>query len=460
MLGVYDIRGVYPDSINEEVFFALGQAFGTYACCRGSLDFSRNNIAVGRDNRISGESLSKSFIDGVLQTGCNVVDLGIVITPIVNFAEYESNLIASVSITASHNKPEYNGLKISFNKTPFSPKEYEELFKIIKIGKVEKGKGRLKKTDLWPQYKNNILGSTKVSRKLKVVIDTGNGTTGLFAPEFFGDLGCEVIELFTDSDGTFPNHLPYPQMTQSYRQLSDTIRKNKADFGLAFDGDGDRLGVYGEKGNFVQDDLLGAILAASILEKNPGGNIVVNVGTSSAASRYIEKHGGKVVYSKTGYPYVMSTMRKVNSLFGAELSGHFYFKDKYFGFSDALYAAARFCQIIAEKQVAVSQLTQAFPKVYTTEEMRVSLPEGVNKEKIIEKAKVEILQKYPEAKVNLTDGVWFTLSNGSWGLLRPSNTENVLSVRAEAKSKDALKTVESMITKVLTDQGVLFNWAG
>ncbi|MBI4029458.1 MAG: phosphomannomutase/phosphoglucomutase [Candidatus Blackburnbacteria bacterium] len=454
----YDIRGVYPALINEDVFFALGQAFGTYVICHGSANLSKNNIAVGRDNRSSGESLMKSFIGGLISTGCTVTDLGIVITPMVNFSEYTWKVSAGVSITASHNRPEFNGLKISFNKKPFSVKDYQELEKIIKIGKFEEDKGKPKKEDVWPRYKEQILQLVKVPQKLKIVIDSGNGTTGLFAPDLFRSLGCEVVELFTKSDGSFPNHLPYPQLTENYKKLSNSIKENKADFGLAFDGDGDRLGVYDEKGFFVQDDLLGAIFAASILEKKQGENIVVNIGTSSAAITYLERHGGKAVYSKTGYPFVMNTMQKVNSPFGAELSGHFYFKDEYFGFGDAMYAAARFCQIIAEKGVTVSQLMHAFPKVYATEEVRLDVPRDIDKDKLIEKVKDEIVQRHPDAKINLTDGVWFTLPNGSWGSLRSSNTENVLSVRAEAKSSGELKKVVSLVEELLGSQGVTFNW--
>ncbi|MBI2590471.1 MAG: phosphomannomutase/phosphoglucomutase [Candidatus Blackburnbacteria bacterium] len=458
MFHAYDIRGVYPEEINEDVFFALGQAFGTYVICHGSANVSNNSIAVGRDNRPSGEDLSKSFIEGLLSTGCGVTNLGIVTTPMANFSEYTSGVSAGVSITASHNKPEFNGLKISFNKKPFSTKDYQELAKIIKIGKFEKGKGKLQKEDIWPSYKEQILQLIKMPRKLKIVIDSGNGTTGLFAPDLFRSLGCEVIELYTESDGTFPNHLPYPQLTDNYKNLSYSIKENKADFGLAFDGDGDRLGIYDEKGFFVQDDLLGAIFAASILEKKPGESMVVNVGTSSAATTYIEKHGGKVVYSKTGYPFMMNTMQKANSPFGAELSGHFYFKDEYYGFGDATYAAARFCQIIGEKKVAVSQLVHTFPKVYATEEVRVNLPERADKEKLIEKVKEEIIKKYPEARINLTDGVLFTFPNSSWGLIRLSNTENVLSLRAEAKNGIGLKKVVLLMEELLGAQGVIFNW--
>jgi len=454
----YDIRGVYPVEINEEVFFTFGQAFGTYAICHGSPESANNNIAVGRDNRPSGESLMKSFIGGLISTGCSVTDLGIVTTPMVNFSEYTSGVSAGVSITASHNKPEFNGLKISFNKKPFLPKGYQELKKFIEIGKFEKGKGKLKKEDIWPKYKEHILQLVKVPHKLRIVIDSGNGTTGLFAPDLFKSLGCEIIELYTESDGTFPNHLPYPQVEAYYKKLSQTIREAKADFGIAFDGDGDRLGVYDEKGNFVQSDFLGAIFAASILERKSGENIVVNVGTSSAASDYVERHGGKIVYSKTGYPFMMNTMQKVRSPFGAELSGHFYFKDEYYGFGDATYAAARFCQIIGEKKVAVSQLVHTFPKVYATEEVRVNLPERTDKEKLIEKVKEEIIRKYPEAKINLTDGVLFTLPNGSWGLIRLSNTENVLSLRAESKKGAGLKQVALLMEELLGAQGVIFNW--
>lgn len=451
----YDIRGIYGKEITEETAEIIGKALGTY--------FFQNKvhkIAVGQDNRVSSPSLAQALIKGIAATGTHLVDMGTVITPMIYFSWHHLGLDGSVMVTASHNPPEYNGFKVGLNKSPIYSSDYEEIKSLASHPRGVKLKlGRVEKRDIWPDYKRKILEDVKLSRPLKVVVDTGNGTTGLFVPELLKELGCEVIELFTESDGRFPNHPPYPSKTEYYKELIQKIKEVGADAGLAFDGDGDRLGVYDEQGRFMENDFLAAIFSRDVLFKTPGASVVLNISASIAVLEDIEARGGRAIFAKTGYPFITQKMEEEGALFGAEISGHFFFKDRYFGYDDALYAASRFLEILANNKIPASQLISDMPSYIGTPEFRARVQEGVDRFEVVQKAKEE-LRKTPGVEILDIDGVRFTFPDKSWGLIRASNTESVIAIRAEAKTRSRLKEVQDLIEGKLTKQSVTLNWRG
>lgn len=451
----YDIRGVYGKEITEETAEIIGKALGTY--------FFQNKvhkIAVGHDNRVSSPSLTQALIKGIAATETHLVNMGTVATPMIYFSWHHLGLNGSVMVTASHNPPEYNGFKIGLNKNPIYASDYEEIKRLaLHLGGVKLKSGRVEKHDIWPDYKRKILENIKLLRFLKVVVDTGNGTTSLFVPELLKDLGCEVIELFTESDGRFPNHLPYPSKTEYYKELIQKIKETGADAGLAFDGDGDRLGVYDEQGQFIENDFLAAIFSRHILSKNPGVSVVLNVSASMDVLEDIEAHGGRAIFAKTGYPFITQKMEEEGALFGAEISGHFFFKDRYFGYDDALYAASRFLEVLANNKMPASQLISDIPSYIGTPELRVSVPEDVDRFKVVQEIK-EGFKKTPGVEILDIDGIRFTLPDKSWGLIRASNTEFAIAIRAEAKTKSRLKEVQDLIEEKLAKQNVTLNSNG
>lgn len=450
---MYDIRGVYGNDLTDEVALEIGKAAGTYFLKNGV-----SSVVVGCDNRVSGPSLKEAFIVGLLSTGCSVVDIGVVITPMVYFSWYELDSEAAVSVTASHNPPEYNGFKITFKKKPMIGLQYQEILKIVQGGTFLQGAGSCEDHNLWPAYKKRILGDIKVPRPLRVVIDTGNGTASLFAPELFKELGCEVIELFTESDGRFPNHPPYPQKTEYYSELIKNMKDKKAEAGLAFDGDGDRVGVYDEQGNFIQNDLLAMLFARDILKNYQGGSVVVNTSTSRVVLEDMENHGGRPVIWKTGYPFITEKMRELSAPFGAEISGHFFFNDRYFGFDDALYAAARFLELLGKGNAPASKLLVDAPIFASTPEFRIEVPVGEDRFKIADEIGKELKVKFPETSILDFDGVRFSFPDKSWGLIRPSNTEPLLTGRAEAKDEKRLAILKSIIKAELAKYSINLNW--
>lgn len=449
---MYDIRGVYAEDLTKEVAYLIGKGLGTFFFKNGI-----KNVAVGRDNRLSGETLENITIQGLLESGCDVVDFGLVLNPFIYFAWYHLDLNASVIVTASHNPKEYNGYKCSINKKPLLGDDYQKIKGLCVSGNFKDGKGTKTNGEIWQAYKENILSTIKLTKPLKVAIDCANGTAGPFAREILKDIGCEVLPIFCESDGSFPNHQPYPQKTELYGKLIETIKKEKCDVGLALDGDGDRLGVYDEKGNYIEGDRLAMIFAKDICPKNKGGKIVMNTSTSLSVIDYINSLGGEFVLWKTGYPNITEKMKEVNAIFGGEISGHFFFKDKYFGFDDALYASIRILEILSNSAQPLSQIVAGLPKYFETREFRVASPDGEDKFNIIEKIKEEIKGEYPEAKIFDLDGVRFSFPE-SFGLIRGSNTEPVLTGRAEAKTEEELERIKGIIKNKLGKYGIILNW--
>jgi len=452
MFRMYDIRGVYNQDLTDELAYIIGKSLGTFFQENG-----QKKVAVGKDNRLSGEIVSRQTIKGLLETGCDVVFFGFVLNPMIYFSWYHSNFNAAVIVTASHNPPQYNGYKCSLNKKPLLANDYQKIKEICLSEKFKEGKGTKTDEEIWPAYKKNILSSVKLDKPLKVAADCGNGTAGIFAPEILKELGCEVIPIFCESDGSFPNHQPYPQKIEYYGKLIETIKKENCDLGLSFDGDGDRVGVYDERGNYIEADRLAMIFAADICRKFPSAKIVMNTSTSLSVVDYIKSLRGQFFFSKTGYPYVTEKMNELGAIFGGEISGHFFFKDKYFGYDDALYAGIRALEILSHSEKTFSEIIAELPRYFETREFRIEIPIGKDKFVLIEEIKKEITKEYPQIEIKDIDGVRFSFPDG-WGLIRASNTEQLITGRAEAKSEERLGFIKEIIKLKLAKNGVNLDW--
>ena len=327
IFSMYDIRGIYPDQWNKKDAFLLGQTFGTF--------FQRNKINtifLGHDNRLSSPEVNQEVSNGLLKTGCQVIDLDTIIVPMIYFSWHHFDANATLMITASHNPPQYNGIKSSIWKKAIFADQLQKIREITLKKDFLKGTGKKEKKDVVAPYIQLLKEKVRLQKPLRIIIDTGNGTAGLFTAKIFKNAGCQVTSLFVESDGSFPNHQPYPQKPEFYQELKNQLQNNQYDLGLAFDGDGDRIGVYNTNGDFIENDIIAAIFAKDICQKHPGAKIVLNVSTTLAVLETIEKHGGQPILWHTGYPFIAQKMKEIGAIFGGEISGHFFFSDQYYGF--------------------------------------------------------------------------------------------------------------------------------
>lgn len=449
---MYDIRGIYGKDFTENTALLIGKGLGTYIQEKGVA-----KIAVGRDNRTSGESIAKSFIEGLISTGASVVYFNYALNPHLYFSWYKMDLNATAVVTASHNPAQYNGFKISVKKKPSLGNDYQDILKICQYGKFKIGNGKQENGEIWTAYKKNILKTVGLKRKLKVAIDCGNGTAGMFAPEILRELGSEVIEIYCESDGSFPNHTPYPQKVEYYTLLRKTIVDQNCDAGLSLDGDGDRLGIYDEKGNYIEADRLAMIFVQDICKNNKNKKIAMNVSTSLSVIDFIKSIGGEFYFTKTGYPYVTEKMNEVGAIFGGEIAGHFFFKDKYYGFDDALYAGIRLLEILSNSKESLSEIVNKFPRYFETREFRIEIPKGIDKYEIIDNIKNDLKSEFKNIEILDFDGIRFSFPDG-WGLIRASNTEPLLSGRAEGKTIQRLEEIKKIMKEKLGKYGIILNW--
>ncbi|MGH7246169.1 MAG: phosphomannomutase/phosphoglucomutase [Candidatus Levyibacteriota bacterium] len=449
----YDIRGVYQKEFTSKDARRIGQAFGTYIQQRGVKE-----VTVGHDNRTSSGELYFQLIEGLVSTGCIVTEVGLTLTPIIDFSWYYLKSPATVMVTASHSPVRYNGFKFSLRKTLIFGENLQLIRKMVEKGKFAKGKGERIQKPINEYYVQNILKTIKPERKLNVVIDCGNGTGSILAPQLLHQLGFSLTMFHSISDGMFPYHDPYPQKVADYEDhLVKAIREKKADVGIAFDGDCDRMGVFDEKGNFIENDKIIYLHALEILKENPHASFVVNVAVSQGVIEAIQQAGGTVHIWKTGPPYMLPKMKETDAKLGGEISGHFAFADRYFGFDDGVYAACRTLELISKTNKPISQMFNSIPHYFSTPEFRI-LTGGDEKKKfrVIERLADE-LKKKSEFTVLDVDGLRVTTKDG-WFLIRASQTEPLVTGRIEAKSEKRLEELKKFVQKRLEENEILLDW--
>ena len=445
----YDIRGIYGNELTKESIFLLGKGIGTYFK-RKYKEQEDITLAVGRDNRTHGKELQNSFIQGLLNTGCHVTDISLSPSPLLYFSVAHQNFDGGINITASHNPKEYNGLKIIGKQAhSICGDEIQEIRKIIEKEDYLQGDGKLSSANFFNDYLSEITSKISLQRNLKIVIDAGNGIAGQFYPQVFEKLGCEVIKLYCESDGSFPNHEPDPIVEKNLIDLQKKVIEENADLGIAFDGDGDRLGIVDEKGAIHDANQLLILLARDILKRSKT-SVIYTVSCSSSLPGEVEKAGGKTVMVPVGHSFVEQAMRENNSLLGGEQSGHFFVAENYYSFDDACFASAKILSIASGSANTLSSLFLDMPKVFAIPEIRPDCSDE-NKFEIIKTLAEEFKEKY---KVNTMDGIRVDLQNGAWASIRASNTSPKLSICVEARSKEDLDQINQDIWNTLEKQGI------
>jgi phosphomannomutase len=439
----YDIRGIVPSTLDEEVAEALGMAFGSVAQSEGE-----KAVAVGRDGRLSGPSLSAALVRGLVASGVDVIDVGRVTTPMLYFAA--STLCSSgIQVTGSHNPKDYNGFKMVLAGRAIYGEEIQALRRRMEEAadqpRAARTAGGIRNVNLLAPYRDRIVQDVKLARPMKIVVDSGNGIAGASAPGIFRALGCEVIELFSEVDGNFPNHHPDPSKPENLRDLIAAINEHGAELGLAFDGDGDRLGIITRSGNNIYPDRQMMLFARDVLSRVPGGTIVFDVKCTQRLAPTIREAGGVPLMYKTGHSLIKARMKEVNSPLGGEMSGHVFFKERWFGFDDGTYAGARILEILSRTDDP-SAVLDGLPTSFSTPELNVRCEEG-EPHALVEQLVANAVFEAP-AQVSTIDGVRVDWPDG-FGLIRASNTTPVLVLRFEGQTQQALHRIEQDMLALL-----------
>ncbi len=432
----YDIRGRVEEDLNPETVLSIGKGFGTYAVRNGVV-----SLMLGRDCRLSSPSLRDAMAEGLLSTGVNVVDVGVCPTPLLYFSIMQFGGDGGVMITGSHNPPEFNGFKMCVGASTLYGGKIREIRKIIEQGVFESGRGRESRREVVSDYSEYVRSNISIPRRLKVVVDAGNGTAGPVAPALFRAMGLEVVELFCEMDGRFPNHFPDPTVPENLRVLIRKVRETGADVGVAYDGDADRIGAVDEKGDVLYGDYLLALFAREILGRKPGATIISEVKASQNLYDDIARHGGKPVMWKAGHSLIKQKMKEEAAEVAGEMSGHIFFADRYLGFDDAIYASARLFEILARSDRPLSGMLSDLPPVVATPEIRVDCPDEL-KFRIAERV-AEIVRPLAREVIEV-DGVR-ALFDGGWGLVRASNTQPILVLRFEGKDQATVKRIRGVM---------------
>ncbi len=436
----YDVRGRVGEDITPEVFRLIGRAYGSLIRRNGG-----RTIALGRDNRLSSADLKKAFAEGVLETGVSTVDIGLSPTPVLYFATAHWQLDGGANITGSHNPIEYNGVKMVHPLAiPLSEDEIQGLRLDIEAGRFESGSGSITERDPREDYVGAIQERVKLQRRLKVVVDAGNGVAGLYAPVLLRRLGCDVIELYCELDGRFPNHLPDPEMPENTRDLEARVVAEGAGLGLAYDGDADRMGLVDEKGRRHEADLILILLARDFLQRHPGAKILFDVKSSQRLVDDIRAHGGVPVMYKTGHSHLKRKMREDGILLGGEVSGHMFFGEDYYGVDDGILASAKVLEVLSKMPGPVSAHFDALPHLYATPELKAPCPDEKKFEVVAELAR-EFKAKYETIDI---DGARIIFPGG-WGLIRASNTSPYLTLRFEAQTPETLEQMKRIVYEAL-----------
>jgi len=438
----YDIRGVVGKTLTAPVVRAIGQALGGLARERGA-----DTFAVGRDGRLSGPELLDALTLGLRAAGANVIDVGMVTTPMTYFAAHHLHTGCSVMVTGSHNPPDYNGLKMVVAETTLSGDDIQALRLRIERGNLARGAGAYGTQDISEAYFNRIVGDIKLARPLKIAIDCGNGVAGAFAPTLFRRLGCDVVELFCDVDGRFPNHHPDPSQPKNLQDLIARLREGDCELGLAFDGDGDRLGVVTPGGDIIYADRQLMLFAADLLARLPGATVIYDVKSTRNLKPWITKHGGVPLLWKTGHSLIKSKMKEVGAALAGEMSGHTFFGERWYGFDDGLYAGARLLEILSQ-HANPSAVLNALPDSLSTPELNLACAEGEHHALIAQLQKSAV---FPTAsEIIRIDGLRVEYADG-FGLARASNTTPVIVLRFEADDEQAMLRIQDEFRRVLID---------
>jgi phosphomannomutase/phosphoglucomutase len=431
----YDIRGIVGKTLDAGVAVKVGRVLGTLA-----LEQNAGPVVVARDGRLSGPELVAGMIEGITASGCDVLDIGAVPTGVLYFAAHELAKGSGVMITGSHNPPDYNGFKVMMaGDTLFGP-QIKDIYQRIITQDVRDGAGQVERKDVLLQYRKRISSDIKLDRPLRVVIDCGNGIGGVCAADVLRDIGAEVLPLFDEVDGTFPNHHPDPSDPHNLKDLIESVRLMDADLGLALDGDADRLGVVTLGGSIIYPDRVMMLLAMDVLDRVPGATIIYDVKCTGHLAKVIEQAGGKAMMYKTGHSLIKAKMKEIGSPFAGEMSGHFFFGERWYGVDDGIYAAARLLEILAGAEAPPEAILNALPTSHSTPELKVEMQEGENHAFI---DKFQAAARFEGARVNTIDGVRADFEDG-WGLVRASNTTPILVVRFDGETEAALERIKNV----------------
>jgi len=437
----YDIRGEAGEKgLTKDLAYAIGLAIGSEA-----RDKNIQEVVVGRDGRLTGPELTAAFIIGLCATGCDVIDIGIVPTPLVYFATHRLRTNTGTMVTASHNPAHHNGFKIVIDGKTLTAEGIQRLHKRIIEKQFVSGEGKVTKEDIIPDYINYVADQIKLVRPLKIVVDCGNGVGAVVAPQLYRKIGCEVVELFCEIDGRFPNHHPDPTVPENLKQLIATVKKEKADIGFGFDGDADRLGIVTNEGNIIWPDRQLMLFARDLLPRNPGANIVFDVKCSSNLAKVIRDNGGNPIMFKTGHSILKNKMNEIGSPLAGEMSGHIFFGENWFGFDDGIYVGARLLQILANQNKTASEVFASLPDSVNTPELKLPMSE---------ERKADFMQRllndadFGDAERITIDGLRVEYDFG-WGLVRASNTSPYLILRFEADTLDNLEKLKTLFREQL-----------
>ncbi|MBB2759819.1 UNVERIFIED_ORG: phosphomannomutase/phosphoglucomutase [Xanthomonas campestris] len=447
MFRAYDIRGVVGKDLNPGVAALIGQAIGSVMQAQGLRE-----VVVGRDGRLSGPELANGLIDGLRRAGCQVIDIGLAPTPVVYFGAYELRTGSCVAVTGSHNPPDYNGFKIVIGGETLSGAAIAELHQRINEGRLHTAAtpGDLEQRDISDAYIQRIADDVQLDRPIKVVVDAGNGVAGDIAPRLLEAIGAEVIPLYCEIDGTFPNHHPDPSEPHNLDDLVKMVQRFDADIGVAFDGDADRLGVVTKQGAMVFPDRLLMLFAADVLQRNPGALVIYDVKCTGKLSDHVLRNGGSPLMWKTGHSLIKAKMRETDAELAGEMSGHFFFKERWYGFDDGIYAAARLLEILAQREGAPSEVLDALPESVSTPEIKVPVDGDAHAlvARIVERAQAGEESPFESARLSTIDGLRADFADG-WGLVRASNTTPILVLRFEADTEAALQRIRGLFRSQL-----------
>jgi phosphomannomutase/phosphoglucomutase len=429
---------VVGDTLTGDDAVRFGRGFGTYLKRRGG-----TTVAVGRDNRLSSPDLQAAAIEGLLSTGCRVYDVGQLPTPAFYFSVLHCKADGGVMVTASHNPPSYNGFKLRLGEAAVFGQEIQKIASIIESRDFAEGKGSRDAREIIDEYLAAIRARIRLKRRLKVVADAGNGTAGPLVKRLLTDLGCDLVDLYCEPDGTFPNHLPDPTIDENVAELGARVREAGADAGVAYDGDADRLGAVDEQGGVVRGDQLLALFAGEVLARNQAP-VVFDVKCSEALIETVTRSGGTPVMWKTGYPNIQARMKEVQAPVGGEMSGHFYFMDDYFGFDDGIFASCRLLQLLSRTDRPFSALVKTLPFYWSTPEIRAECTEA-EKFNIVRDLKEQFGRQYQTVDI---DGIRIRFDDG-WALIRASNTQPILVLRFEAKTRERMQEIQNLVKEKL-----------